>query len=337
MFRLNLFRSAVVLMSAFLLAPASAPAQDTLSIVGTFKMNELSGTVGDDLADVFANGYDHWWKLTLNGVSYSHDYYFDPDVFTEEFRTRVHAASFTFEFFGPDAATLNEVVGRHLVQGGVPEGAGGGAVLELINGDDSTDEMYMTWTLRLYPSDPATGFYFVTSPFGWFTGAQFPADELGYPLVQPQRLSWADSMIWNKRDGTFVGYLASHNDFMDIGSDQLSLPPPPLKIAVADASALEGNRGATTVLMTATLNRASDQAVTVNYQTANGTATAGKDYVATSGALTFQPGETSKTIAVAINGDRQREPNETFFVRLSNAVGAAVGDSEGVATIMNDD
>jgi hypothetical protein len=336
MFGLNLFRSAVVLMTAALLAPAAAPAQDTLSIVGTIKMSKMQPTVGDDLAAVFANGNDHWWKLTLNGVTYSHEYYYAPEWwgYTEEFRTRVHAESFTFEFFGPDAAILNEVVGSHLVQGGVPEGG----VLELVNGEDSYDGgTYLTWVLRLYPQDPANGFYFVTSPFGFFTGIQFPADEFGYPLVQPQRLSWADSLIWNKRDGTFVGNLTSHSDFMDIGSDQLSLPPPPLKIAVADASALEGNRGTTTVLVTVTLNRASDQAVTVNYHTANGTATAGKDYVATSGTLTFQPGETSKTIAVSINGDRQREPNETFVARLSNAVGAVVGDSEGVATILNDD
>jgi hypothetical protein len=334
MLRLNLFRSAVVLMAALLLPPASAPAQDTLSIVGTFKMSALQPTVGDELAAVFANGNDHWWKLTLHGASYSHDYTFSGDV--EEFRTRVHAASFTFEFFGPDAAILNDVVGSHLTQGGVPEGAPNGAVLELVNAEDSY-ETYMTWVLRLYPSDPANGFYFVTSPFGWYQG-QFPTDELGYPLVQPQRLSWADSLIWNKRDGNFVGYLQSFGDIMDIGSDQQPLPlPPPLTIAVADASAVEGNRGTTTMSMTVTLSRARDRAVTVNYQTFNGTATAGKDYEATSGALTFQPGETSKTIELSIKGDRQRERDETFFVRLSNAVGGMIGDSEGVATILNDD
>jgi hypothetical protein len=335
MFMSNRLRSAVLfgVMIGFGHGPASAQDGGTLSITGTFKMSQVYGGVGDDLAAVFANGYDHWWKLTLNGVSYSHDYYFAPESwgYTEEFRTRVHATSFTFEFFGPDAAILNEVVGSHLVQGGVPDGG----VLELVNGEDSYEGTYMTWVLRLYPPDPDAGFYFVTSPFGWFTGAQFPADELGYPLVQPQRLSWADSLIWYVHDG-IAGALVSNSDIMDIGSDQPPVLPPP-QISIDDASIFEGRRGAATLYMRVTLYSASTATVTVNYQTADGTAVAASDYGSASGALTFQPGETVKTIAISIKGDRKREPNETFRVQLSNAVGANLGRSVGVATILNDD
>jgi hypothetical protein len=53
--------------------------------------------------------------------------------------------------------------------------------------------------------------------------------------------------------------------------------------------------------------------------------------------VTFQPGETSKTISFSIIGDRKREPNETFGVALGNAIGALIVDSVGVATIVNDD
>ena len=58
---------------------------------------------------------------------------------------------------------------------------------------------------------------------------------------------------------------------------------------------------------------------------------------ATSGTLTFQPGQISRTISVAIKGDRKREPNETFTLQLSNAVGATIADGSATVTILNDD
>ena len=159
-------------MTATLVASA-AHAQDTLSIVGTFKMSDLYPRVGGDLAAVHVNRNAHWWKLTLNGVTYSQEHSF------AEFEN----GGFSEQFF----------------------------------------------------------------------------------------------------------------------------------------------------------NRASTATVTVSYQTANGSAVAPKDYTAKSGTLTFQPGQTTKTIALTIKGDRQREPNETFTVRLNNAVGANLGRSIGSATILNDD
>ncbi|HVJ80262.1 MAG TPA: Calx-beta domain-containing protein, partial [Planctomycetia bacterium] len=92
------------------------------------------------------------------------------------------------------------------------------------------------------------------------------------------------------------------------------------------------------LLMTVRLSYTSSQVVTVDYRSIDGTAlVSNKDYVKTSGTLTFQPGETVKTIAVTINGDRRREPNETFTMLLSNAVGATINDGVGLATILNDD
>ena len=154
-------------------------------------------------------------------------------------------------------------------------------------------------------------------------------------LPQPRRLYPEESLIEDFRNGN-TGALASYGDIVDLGSDDQPLPP--VNMRIQDSSALEGARGTTTLLMTVTLSRASGQVVTVNYLTGDGTAlVANKDYVRTSGTLTFQPGETSKTIAVKINGDRRREPNEMFTVLLSNAVGATIGDGVGTATILNDD
>ena len=114
-------------------------------------------------------------------------------------------------------------------------------------------------------------------------------------------------------------------------------PGEPVVLAVADASVLEGDRGTSNVAVAVTLSSGSSQPITVHYATANGTAVAPQDYAATSGTLTFQPGETSRTISVSIKGDRKREANETFSVQLSNAVGATISDGVATVTILNDD
>ena len=76
----------------------------------------------------------------------------------------------------------------------------------------------------------------------------------------------------------------------------------------------------------------------VNYATANGTATAGSDYTATSGTLTFAAGETTKTVSVPVLGDTSVESDETFTLTLSNPAGATLGAAaSATATIVNDD
>ena len=85
------------------------------------------------------------------------------------------------------------------------------------------------------------------------------------------------------------------------------------------------------------LSRASDETVTVDYATEEGSATAGVDYEETSGTLEFAPGETKKTITVAIIDDDVEDSGETFKVRLSNAVNAEIWDEVGTGTIYNDE
>src|SRR5262249_14556356 len=77
--------------------------------------------------------------------------------------------------------------------------------------------------------------------------------------------------------------------------------------------------------------------VTVSWATADGTATAGSDYTAAGGTLTFGPGETTKTILVGVLGDTTDEPNEAFTVNLSNPANATITDGQGVGTITDDD
>lgn len=115
----------------------------------------------------------------------------------------------------------------------------------------------------------------------------------------------------------------------------LSIPPPSLSIG--DASILEGNNGTTTLAFPVTLSATSNQTVTVDYATIDGTAQAGSDFTAASSRLTFNSGETTNAVMITIIGDISFEPDETFRLILSNPVGASLARSEAVGTIGNDD
>jgi ELWxxDGT repeat protein len=108
-------------------------------------------------------------------------------------------------------------------------------------------------------------------------------------------------------------------------------------VSVGDATVTEGHAGTRSATFTVTLSTASDQPVTVAYSTADGTATAGSDYQADSGTLTFAPGELSKSVTVLVNGDGLAEPNETFLVNLSAPTNATIADGQGLGTILDDE
>ena len=107
---------------------------------------------------------------------------------------------------------------------------------------------------------------------------------------------------------------------------------------VNDVSVGEGNSGTVNASFTVTLSPPAGGTVTVQYQTANGTATSGTDYVAASGTLAFLAGETSKLVTVTVNGDVVQETDETFFVNLSSVTGGvSIADGQGLGTIKDDD
>jgi Calx-beta domain/PASTA domain len=108
-------------------------------------------------------------------------------------------------------------------------------------------------------------------------------------------------------------------------------------LSINDVSVGEGNGGTTNAVFTVTLSTSASQTITANFATADGTAVAGTDYTATSGVVTFAPGETSKTIAVPVVGNTVFESTETFALNLSNPALANIGDASGVGTIINDD
>jgi ELWxxDGT repeat protein len=109
------------------------------------------------------------------------------------------------------------------------------------------------------------------------------------------------------------------------------------RISINDVTVTEGNTGTVNATFTVSLSVVYDVAVTVHYQTANGSATAGSDYAAASGDVIIAAGQTTETFMVAVFGDRSAEPTENFVVNLSAATNGLIVDSQGVGTILDDE
>ena len=108
-------------------------------------------------------------------------------------------------------------------------------------------------------------------------------------------------------------------------------------VSVSDCTTLEGNAGSHPCPFSVVLTPASGRTVSVAYATADGTATAGSDYIAANGTVTFPAGSTQQVVNVDVLGDTVAEPDETFFVNLSAPSNAGISDGQGVGVIQNDD
>ena len=114
----------------------------------------------------------------------------------------------------------------------------------------------------------------------------------------------------------------------------VTVPGPPA-LSVADATVQEGPGAVLEFVVS--LDRKRHAPVTVAYATADGTAVAGEDYTATSGALAFAAGDTEKTVSVPVLDDSHDEGSETLTLTLSNASGARIADATATGTITNSD
>lgn len=113
----------------------------------------------------------------------------------------------------------------------------------------------------------------------------------------------------------------------------------PPAISIADVQVLEGDAGLTDAIFHLTTTRPIAQAVTVNFATANNTATtANNDYQTASGLATFAPAATTTTVTVKVVGDNVNEEDESFFLNLSGAsANATIADNQATGTIYDDD
>jgi hypothetical protein len=124
---------------------------------------------------------------------------------------------------------------------------------------------------------------------------------------------------------------------MNVGLASVAHAAPP-GISITDVSVTETNSGTVAAVFNLSYGGGPTAGVTVQYATSDGTATAGSDYVATSGTATLAAtGCKCGSITVLVKGDTTFENNETFFVNLSNAVNEPLDDAQGVGTIVNDD
>ena len=157
-------------------------------------------------------------------------------------------------------------------------------------------------------------------------------------------LNLAAGQYYLSVDGVGVGNPAispptGYSDYASIGRYSITgsiVDPGQLpQFSIGDVTV---NESAGTATFTVTLTGTVVTPVTVDFGTANGTATAPADYGASSGTLTFtSSGASSQSIVVSIVDDATVESSETFFVNLSNAAGATLSDSQGQGTIQDND
>lgn len=120
------------------------------------------------------------------------------------------------------------------------------------------------------------------------------------------------------------------------GGGTTPVAPTP-KITITDISLPEGNSGTTQFAFTISLSQATSKTVSVNYATAEGSAKANEDFIASAQTVTFQPNETSKTILIPVVGDDIKEGDDDFTITLSNPLNATINKGTGTGVIQNDD
>ena len=153
--------------------------------------------------------------------------------------------------------------------------------------------------------------------------------------------NWGRNQPDNFGDADFV-YLNSTGGWDDIqgnyynrglqGIIEIKNPSTPI-LVIEDLGIIEPVSGSKEVTFSVRRFGNNSSSITVNYSTANDTAYDGINYTATSGTLTFAPGEVKKEIKVTVLSDADRTTGENFFVNLSNPSNAILGDNQAKATI----
>jgi len=216
--------------------------------------------------------------------------------------------------------------------------------------------------------DPTNGLHFNSSSGGAFTGIQLPLNtwtHLAGSFDGTNYRFYINGVLSMTAPGTFgptnsapltIGRSGSCEPFgglideveifnralsaseiqsiFNAGSDGKCRVP---SLSINDVVVTEGNTGTTNATFTISVVRPNSTAITVDYASADGSATAPSDYASASGTLTVPANTASATITIAVNGDTPLEPDETFFVNLSNPANAVINDAQGIGTIVNDD
>lgn len=143
------------------------------------------------------------------------------------------------------------------------------------------------------------------------------------------------SLVLKNPTGAVLAVAEAQAEIVD--DDGAAGPGSGPELSIEDGRVTEGNSGRRTLSLVVTLSAAAAKPVTVDYATADGSATAGQDYQDRSGRLRFAPGVTSRSIDVSVLGDAAQEGDEDFVVELTDPVGAVLGRATGHAMILDDD
>lgn len=202
--------------------------------------------------------------------------------------------------------------------------------VQLDEGDAGTSNATFTVSLSVPNADPVTVDYDTTAitatdgtDFSGVSGTltfppNTPTQTIEVPVTGDTSIE-ADETFRVELSNATGGNIGKAQGTGTIRNDDA----PPM-LSVNDVNVVEGDAGTVAATFTVSLSRASESQVTVNYNTVSGTASSGPDFVAASGSLTFDPGETSHPVTVMVNGDLFNEADETFTLRLSGASGATL-------------
>ena len=214
--------------------------------------------------------------------------------------------------------------------------------VSVVEGDSGTKPAIFTVTLSA-PSgrlvtvnySTANGTATVGSDFSAVSGVlSFPAGTTTQSISVPV----LGDIVSEGNEAFVVNLSGAVNATLANGSGTGTIVTDDPKLSINNVSVTEANTGSVAAAtFTVSLSAASSQTVTVNYATANGTATAGSDYTPTSGTLTFTPGVTSRTIAVSVLGDMLDENDESFTVTLNSPSNAGLASAVGTANILDND
>ncbi|WZP01061.1 Calx-beta domain-containing protein [Isosphaeraceae bacterium EP7] len=251
--------------------------------------------------------------------------------------------SFLLNLSAPTNATLSNTVGTGTIVDDEPEPTITITGLAMTEGDAGTSSVAFVVTLSGLSSLPIT-VQFATADGTATAGVDYvasggtltiPAGSLTGTILVP-----ITGDLLDETDEAFVVNLtAPTNATLALGQAQGAILDDDATptATISGATVTEGDAGTTNAVFTVTLSAVSGRDVTLNFATADGTATAGVDYVASGGTLTIPAGSLTGTILVPITGDLLDEFDEAFVVNLSNPTNATVAGAQGLGAILDDD
>lgn len=250
--------------------------------------------------------------------------------------------TYTVTLSDPLNATLAPAAATFTIQNDDPEPSLSIAAASVVEGNSGTTALVFDVTLSAASSQP------VSVDFGAFNAtASAPSDfapssgTLTFPPGTTLQQITVDILgdSTHEADETFSVVLtnpANATIAIPTATGTILNDDAAPALAIASASANEGNAGSTILTFPVTLSAATERTVTVDFVTGGGSATAGSDYSIAAGTLTFAPGETAHDILVSVSGDTLHELDQTFTVILSSATNATL-PPPATGTILNDD